>query len=231
MEFQEILDYALAQTWRPTMTVFSAFLGNWPPQRREYWERKGVRVFAKDQVDDLVTSLLANWPQRFRELWHTIPREDLLRRTALTVVHGIVERSSRASLRQAYDWLTFTHERFRTGAALCPEELEAQARKLDCGLQVFDPERDPLSLTGFFGVVQNIENGVATLSIYVRETSHQTDAPVLEAVEVPAVDLPLAYALPGVWVAWVERRYQSGTATMSKGRFEPASELPQDDDQ
>ena len=226
MEFQEMLDYGQGHACPPTMAVFSAFLGDWAPKRREYWERKGVRLFAKDRVDELVTSLTVNWCHKFRELWRTIPRENLRARTCLAIVHGIVERSSEANLRRAYDWLRDTYEGLRTGAESNAQELEAQARKQNCGLQVFDSQRDPLSATAFFGVIRSVQKGVADISFYVRETSQRPEDPVLEATEVPAVDLPLPYATPGVWVAWVEREYQDGSGVMAKGRFEPASALP-----
>jgi hypothetical protein len=228
MEFQEMLDYAQADPSPLMMAVFSNFLGDW--RCKEEWERKGVRSFAKDRIDDLVASVTVNWCHRFRGLWRTIRRDNLPARTSLAVIQGIVERSSRTSLSRAYEWLRNTYEGLAAGTQPDPQELEAQARTQNCDLQVFDPQRDPVAVIAFFGVIGSVEEGVADVSLYVREATQRAEDPVLEAIEVPVVDLPLPYVVPGVWVAWVERKYQDGSRTLSKGRFEPASALPAEAD-
>lgn len=169
------------------------------------------------------------WTHLFRTLWTRIPRSDIKRRTTLAIVHGIVERSSELSLQQAEAWLSGIERKIIAGSHRAPKDVEAEARELNCGLHVLDSERDPESVLAFFGVVQSVEEGVADISIYAREAVQDSRAPVLEAVQVPEVDLPAAYARPGVWVAWVERQYKCGTSVLSKGRFEPAGSLPQDD--
>ena len=167
------------------------------------------------------------WTHRLRALWGQIPRDDVPRRTALAIIQGAVERSNGPSVQHAGSWLFEAEAKLKGGRCPNPLEIEATLRGLNCGLQMLDSERDPDSIFTVFGVVQSIEDGVADISLYLREALGNPEAPVLEAVEVPEVDLPTAYARRGVWVAWVERQYKCGSSTLSKGRFEPGGSLPE----
>ena len=167
------------------------------------------------------------WTQEFRGLWKSINRDDIQRRTALAIVLGIIERSDESSLWRAEEWLSDIQNKIIESKQVLPESIEIEAHQLDCGLQIFDSERNPENIVAYFGVVQSIKEGVVDILFYTQETTENPKDPILEGVEVSVVDLPVAYARPGVWIAWVERQYKFGKTFLSKGRFEPASSLPQ----
>lgn len=162
------------------------------------------------------------WADAFRDLWLQIPFDHAERRTALAVVHGLVERADGPTLTRAREWLREVYRRFLAEEPVQGSELERLARALHAGLPVLDQERDPLVTTGTFGVVQEVEDGKARISFSIPESENDPTAPILEAYTVPVVDLPLWYGRPGTWVAWVERSYEYGGASLTKGRFEPA---------
>lgn len=176
--------------------------------------------------DDTSPELHPNWPREVGGLWAFVERENLVRRTCIAVLHGLVMRASPLSLRYAHAWLLDIVDALATNRQIPPEVIENEARKQECGLPVLDPDREPIRITGMFGVVQDIENGIASLSMYVREAVGGNDSPVLEGVDVPVVDLPRPCVRPGAWVAWVERVYHDSAVEAAKGRFEPAGLLP-----
>lgn len=165
------------------------------------------------------------WKDRFRKLWLSIPRAQTDRRTSLAVVHGLVERADAGALGSAEAWLEEVYGDLLSGCVVRAHELERDAVKLGCGLPVLDFERTPISADALFGVVEEVEDGEARVLMSIPEGETDPTAPIWEACTVPAVDLPVAYALPGVWVAWVDRTYDCDGAPVQKGRFEPASSL------
>jgi len=164
----------------------------------------------------------------FRRLWQFVSREDELSKTSLALVHGLVERASVFSIEneRTQAWLWKVYETIQRGEVDEAHELEAQARELDCGLPVLDPERDPISIRALFGVVREIEDGEARLSMSIPEGKVNPEAPLWESCSVPVVEIPKEYANEDSWVAWVERTYECDGEKVSKGRFEPASFLP-----
>jgi hypothetical protein len=145
---------------------------------------------------------------------------------SLAVVHGIVERADNFCIQKAQGWLSEVYSAIMVGNVDEAHKLEQKARRLNCGLPVLDTERDPVKTTGFFGVVREIENGEARLSILIPESKKNPRAPLWESCSVPVVELPNEYANENVWVAWIERTYDFNGIQVLKGRFEPASLAP-----
>ena len=172
-----------------------------------------------------VPERLDEWRSRFRKLWLRIPRVETDRRTSLAVVHGLVERADANSLASAEEWLEAVYSQLLSEVDVVAHELECSALRLACGLPVLDFERMPTSASALFGVVEELEDGEARVLMSIPEGETDATAPIWEACTVPEVDLPTAYAIPGVWVAWVDRTYDCDGALVQKGRFEPASAL------
>lgn len=74
-----------------------------------------------------------------------------------------------------------------------------------------------------FGVVSEIEEGEARLSMSIPDGRLDPKAPLWENIWIPLIELPEAYTIENVWIAWVERTYFCHGIEMKKGRFEPGS--------
>jgi len=162
----------------------------------------------------------------FRELWQDVSRKDERTKVSLAVVHGILERADSFCIQKAQRWLSEVYVAIMASNVDEAYKLEERARQLNCGLPVLDPERDPVKTTGFFGVVREIENGEARLSILIPESKRNPKDPLWESCSVPVVELPNEYANENVWIAWIERTYDFNGIRVVKGRFEPASLAP-----
>jgi hypothetical protein len=164
----------------------------------------------------------------FRELWREVSIDDWQTKVSLAIVHGLVERAHDSSLQNMHTqtWLWKIYEAIKRGDVCEADEIESQARSLNCGLPVLDMERDPVRATGWFGVVREINEGKARLSISIPEGKNDPEAPLWESCTVPQVELPLEYTIEDAWVGWIERTYDCDGVPVTKGRFEPASYLP-----
>lgn len=190
-----------------------------------------------EQVEDILPELLLGKQEGeidiktrivnlFRELWQYVSRKDEQTKVSLAVIHGIVERADSFCIEKAQNWILKVYNKIVMGNVDEAYKLETRARQLNCGLPVLDPERDPVKTTGFFGVVREIEDGEARLSILVPDAKKNPKAPLWESCRVPVVELPNEYANENVWVAWIERTYDFNGTPVAKGRFEPASLAP-----
>lgn len=164
------------------------------------------------------------WRTAFREMWAAMAGDDIGRRTALAVVHGLVERAGITAIAQHQAWLSDVYIALSRNT-ITALELEISARVSAQGLPLFDPERSPTTVTGSFAVVSSVSDGYADLSFLNSNARSDPKASLWEGIEVPTCDFPSAYCVPGVWVCWVERGYASGSTIHKKGRFEPAGPL------
>lgn len=188
-----------------------------------------MRIMAESRVggrrSEEASAIKTTLVGSFRELWQVLRRDDEVMKVSMALVHGIIERSDDVCIEAADKWLWGVYRAVLEGSVQEAHELERKARSLGCGLRVLDPERDPVACSGFFGIVREIEEGEARLSISIPQGRTDRSAPLWESFTVSAVELPERYAVEGAWVAWLERSYNCNGSEMKKGRFEPASLL------
>ncbi len=99
----------------------------------------------------------------YRGLWNDVSRNDIQRRTALAVAHGLVERSSEASIREESEWIDLISRSILGENCPTPQLIEGEARLR--GLYVLDPERTALLIHATFGVVHSLEKHVAKIGL------------------------------------------------------------------
>jgi len=159
---------------------------------------------ALDEIPVIATALAASWRRLL-----TAPRDQ---RTALAVLHGLAERSVRLNVHPPVKMFFQRHLRLLERGQLNATQIENEAARL--GLPVCDPEETVESVSGRFGYVDTVDAQQARVILLdEREQGAVAD------LWIPVNWLPRSYRDEGAGVAWVERRYRSGT----KGRFEPSS--------
>ena len=147
-----------------------------------------------------------------RETWSRVLRSSREERTALAVLHGLAERGIWLDLSRLA--MAFFQRNLRSlgRQRITGERIENEAARM--GLPVCDPEETVEAVSANFGYVDTIEEHRARV---VLLDEHDENA--IADLWAPINWLPRAYREVGAGIAWVERKYRSGT----KGRFEPAS--------
>lgn len=196
---------------------------------KDFAEKKGEMVY--DWINEYVReeselseSSKEGLVNQYRGLWKRISRNDEPRRIALAVAHGIVERIKPLQIKHCRKWILDIADKIDSDQEVDACQIEIEACSL--GLGVLDPERDPESIRALFGVVSEIEEGEARLSMSIPEGKVDPTLPLWESYWVPISELPEAYVIENVWIAWVERTYICNGVKSKKGRFEPASNSP-----
>jgi hypothetical protein len=182
------------------------------------------KVLARNTSDQLGTDaqLLV---QEMRDRWRAVSSHDMHRRLSLALLHGLAERADLDTLARAQDWFSRMLSQWDAQSIPEAQQIEKSARALRVGLPTLDAERDPIAIVGVFGVIQSVDDGYADISLRIDAAATDPKIPMWEACVVPVVDLPTAYAAPGVGVVWLERTYKCDEIRLTKGRFEPASTL------
>ncbi len=168
---------------------------------------------------------------KYRNYWaKDILRDEDDHKAIFSVLHGIVERISSENYNERVaKYFNATIENLKikrkNNQILNPETLvELIKPAFELNLPVKTPKdlENIAKIKGMFGVVHEIEDGEARISMNVWKASNKKV--LWESTRVKASDLPNAYQREGVWVSWIEYQFKDGKEAI--GNFEPASTHP-----
>jgi len=170
---------------------------------------------------------------QYRNYWaNDITRDEDDHKAIFSVLHGIVERTnSELYSHKIAEYFTQTLEKLKTkrreSQILNPQTLvELIKPAIEYNLPVKTPrDLDNIKeIRGMFGVVSEIEDDEARLSMSIPEGRTNPGAPLWESEWFNLSRLPKEYQRENVWVAWIEYQFKDGKEAV--GNFEPASTHP-----
>ena len=170
---------------------------------------------------------------KYRNYWaKDISRDEEDHKAIFSVLHGIVERTnSELYSEKVAEYFSNTIENLKTkrknnqisnpGTLV---ELIKPAFELNLPVKTPRDLENIAKIKGMFGVVHEIVDDEARISMSIPEGRTNPKAPLWESVQVGVSNLPDTYQRENVWVSWIEYQFKDGKEAI--GNFEPASTHP-----